>query len=261
MEENQIIDKKKSKAPIVILLVVLFIIAVAGSSFGGYLFGKNDSKDGKSGSVNVNTNGSTNENVSKDVSEAELQSILYRMKIITNSLYNEFPIKNVDDVSNQGLLKIGLSMISRSESGESVENYIKQVVGYNANVKNENYICTIDNKPLYIYDNDGWYKKSNEYHGHGGSSRYTKVYFRSATLNGDTLIVKTNVIYGESRELGGEGDTFYDGVNKDSKKLFSTTYNELDKKYEEIKDTLPITTYTFKRSNYDGFNLESIIIE
>jgi len=35
-------EKKKSKAPLIILIVVLFLIAVAGSSFGGYLFGKND---------------------------------------------------------------------------------------------------------------------------------------------------------------------------------------------------------------------------
>ena len=35
-------EKKKSKAPLIILLVLLFLFAVAGSSLGGYLFGKAD---------------------------------------------------------------------------------------------------------------------------------------------------------------------------------------------------------------------------
>lgn len=35
-------EKKNSKAPIIIILVLLFLFAVAGSSLGGYLFGKLD---------------------------------------------------------------------------------------------------------------------------------------------------------------------------------------------------------------------------
>ena len=35
-------EKKKSKAPLIIILVLVFLIAVAGSSLGGYLFGKKD---------------------------------------------------------------------------------------------------------------------------------------------------------------------------------------------------------------------------
>ena len=245
-------EKKKSKAPLIIILVLVFLIAVAGSSFGGYLFGKTDGeKVGNKGNE---------KNISRNVSKSELGSILYRMDILTQSLYQEFPIENVSNISNQGLLKISLGFISKSDSGTNVENYIKQIVGTNANIKLEDYICTIDNKPLYVYNN-GWYRNSNESHGHGASSRYTKIYFKSATLENDTLKIETNVIYGENRELGGPGDTFYDGVKDDSKKLFSAMYEDLDTKYEEIKDTLPVTTYTFKKTDFDGYNLESVIIK
>ena len=238
--------KKKSKAPLIILLVVLFLVAVAGSSFGGYLFGKNDS----------NKEVETPEAGAKEVSKSELSGILYRIDVLSQYLYKDFPITDIKNIDNQHLL----SMKKGSYSGIEVENYIKSIVGSNVTVKNEDIICTLDNQPLYTYDN-GWYHRYEQHPGHGGSTRNVEVFFKSATLDGNILVIKTNVLYGEVRELGGPGDTFYDSGKDNAKKVFSVMYEDLDKEYEKIKDTLPVTTYTFKRSDYDGFNLESVTIE
>lgn len=252
--EEQVVQKKKSKAPLIILLVLLFLFAVAGSSLGGYLFGK---ADGEKVESKETTSKELSETEVKEVSKSELSGILYRIDVLSQYLYKDFPITDIKNIDNQHLL----SMKEGSYSGTEVENYIKSIVGSNVTVKNENIICTQDNQPLYTFDENGWYHRYEQHPGHGGSTRNVKVFFRSATLEGKTLVVKTNVLYGELRELGGPGDTFYDGIKDDSKKLFSALYEELDAKYEKIKDTLPVTTYTFKRSDYDGFNLESVTIE
>jgi len=40
--EEQVVQKKKSNVGLIIAFIIILLIAVAGSSFGGYLFGKND---------------------------------------------------------------------------------------------------------------------------------------------------------------------------------------------------------------------------
>lgn len=43
--EEQVVQKKKSNGGLVIAFIIILLISVAGSSFGGYLFGKNDCKN------------------------------------------------------------------------------------------------------------------------------------------------------------------------------------------------------------------------
>lgn len=253
MEENKIIEKKKSKAPVVILIVILFLIAVAGSSFGGYYFG----------STTSNNNGTPNVE-KKDLKESDVSDFLKRINAMNSSLCTSFPINDVKSLPTQNILSIGLGEVfgTYSVSSDYIENYIKYVIGDNIAIKNEDYLCKLDKIAFYKYEN-GYYVFNTEHPGHGGGGGYlVSTFFRDANIEGDTVTINTNLLYEVSGDIMGPTTTYYDGVGESKKTVLENIERDnLKTEYEKIKDILPITTYTFTRSELGGYNLESVNIK
>jgi hypothetical protein len=253
MEENKIIEKKPSKAPVVILIVVLFLIAVAGSSFGGYYFGST-----------TNNNNGTPSIEKKELKESDVSDFLKRINAMNSSLCTSFPINDVKSLPTQSVLSIGLGEVfgTYSISSDYIENYIKYVIGDNISIKNEDYLCKLDKIAFYKYEN-GYYVYNQEHPGHGGGGGYiVKTFFKDAYIEKDTVTINTNLLYEVTGDVMGPTSRYYDGVGEDKKiVLDEVDRDNIKAEYEKIKDTLPITTYTFKRSELGGYNLESVNIK
>lgn len=253
MEENKIIEKKKSKAPVVILIVVLFLIAVAGSSFGGYYFGSN--KSNNNGIPNVEK---------KELKESDVKEFLKRIDGMNSAICKNYPITDVKSLPTQDLLSIGLGEVygTYSISSDYIENHIKYIIGDNITIKNEDYLCKLDKIAFYKYEN-GYYVFNQEHPGHGGGGGYlVTTFFKDARIEDDTVTINTNLIYEPSFDISGPTTSYYDGTGENAKKVLEEIDRDsLKSEYEKIKDTLPVTTFTFKRSELGGFNLESVTIK
>ena len=249
--EEQIIEKKKSKAPLIILLVLLFLFAVAGSSLGGYLFGKADGEKVKQPTQTIEE---------KELKESDVQVLMDRIDTLNNNIAKLYPISDVKDIPNQALLSMVLSY--SLTSSEEVEKNIRYIIGDNVTVKHEDYMCDYDHYALMKYSN-GWYSYNDEHPGHGGGGGYTATaFFKSATLKGDTLTIDTNLLYDYNADVEGPTESYYDGAGEEKKEvLHNIDRTKLKTEYEKIKDTLPTTTFTFKNNGVGLYNLESVVIK
>ena len=81
--EEQTVQKKKSNVGLIIAFIIILLISVAGSSFGGYLFGKNDCK--KTGTDCGLQSAATVDEIEKaeDFDIEEAKSLLAKFKIET----------------------------------------------------------------------------------------------------------------------------------------------------------------------------------
>lgn len=248
-------EKKKSKAPLIVLIVLLFLFAVAGSSLGGYLFGKNDANK---------ENKEAKEIVEKELKESDVKDFLKRIDGMNSSLCTSYPISDINSIPTQQILSIGLGDIfgTYSISSDYIENHIKYILGDNVNIKHEDYLCNLDNIAFYKYNN-GFYSYNSEHPGHGAGGGYiVNTFFKSAKIQDDTVIIDTNLLYEVSTDISGPTTSYFDGASTDAKKVLSEIERDnLKSEYEKIKDTLPTTTFTFKRSELGGFNLESVVIK
>lgn len=247
--EEQKIEKKQSKALLIILIVLLFLFAVLGSSVGGYLFGKNDgSKDtpGETGAV--------------ELKEDDVKILMDRIDTMNNNIAKLYPISDVQTIPNQALLSMALT--SNFMSAKEVEKTIRFIIGDNVTVKHEDYMCDYDHYALKKYSN-GWYSYNDEHPGHGGGGGYTATaFFKSAVLKGDTLTLDTNLLYDYTGDIEGPTESYYDAAGDDKKEVIhDIDRNNLKAEYEKIKDTLPTTTFTFKNNGAGLYNLESVVIK
>lgn len=247
-------EKKKSKAPLVIVLVLLFLFAVAGSSFGGYLFGKADGEkvEGKETTT------------SKELSETEVKSIMDRIQAMSDIIYESYPLNDVSDIPTQKIIELGLKGVGipQSTTKELVERNVKYILGDNVDVNHGDYICTLENKPLYKYE-DGYYSLNPDHPGHGKGNGYlVEVFFKKASIEGNELIIDTNILYTHASDTYGPTASYSDAIDENAKEVLKNIERtNVKKEYEKIKDTLPTTTFTFKRSELGGFNLETVVIK
>lgn len=247
-------EKKKSSAGIIIVVVLLFLIAVAGSSFGGYYFGKN---------ANTNAGTETPKTETKELKETDVKDLLQRIELMNSSLCTLYPLTDVSSIPSQNLLSIGFDgrFGVYSVEKDSIEATIKYVVGDNAPIKHEDYLCKNDNIAFYNYQGD-YYNYNNDHPGHGGGGGYiVSTFFKDASIKDNTITINTNLLYEVSTDIAGETTSYYDAATNGNKVLNEISRNILKAEYAKIKDTLPTTTFTFVRSELGGYNLKSVTIK
>ena len=247
--EEQIVQKKKSNIGLIIVFIIVLLIAVAGSSFGGYYFGKQD-----------NTKKEPLETGAVELKESDVKVLMDRIDTMNNHIAKLYPISDVKTIPNQDLLSMALSL--SFTSADEVEKAIRSTIGDNVTVKHEDYLCNYDHTALMKYSN-GWYSYNNEHPGHGGGGGYTATaFFKSATLKGTTLSINTNLLYDYNGDIEGPNESYYDSMGENKKEvLHNIEKTSLKAEYEKIKDTLPITTFTFTQNAAGLYNLESVIIK
>lgn len=248
--------EKKSNVGLVVGLVVVLVLSVLVSlGLLGYIcydkLLKNDVKV-------VRNCSEVDVTVAKDLSKEDVSIFLDRIELFNHALCEYYPLSDIGKVPNQKLLSMAVGGFT---SDVKAETYIKSIIGDNVNVKHEDILCAYDNIPLYNYNN-GYYFVNNDHPGHGGSGRFIYTYFLGAVNQGDEVIIKTNILYSKPIELAGPTKSLYDGVDDSAKLVLDEVEDsKITEEYEKIKDTLPVTTFTFKRSELAGFNLVSVDVK
>ena len=244
MEEKQ----KNGGLVAAIIVLVIFIICILG--YIGY-----DKLIAKKGNTEQQT-----ETEVKELKESDVKVLMDRIDTMNNHIAKLYPISDVKTIPNQDLLSMALSL--SFTSADEVEKAIRSTIGDNVTVKHEDYLCNYDHTALMKYSN-GWYSYNNEHPGHGGGGGYTATaFFKSATLKGTTLSINTNLLYDYNGDIEGPNESYYDSMGENKKEvLHNIEKTSLKAEYEKIKDTLPITTFTFKQNEAGIYNLESVTVK
>ena len=198
-----------------------------------------------------------------NLKEADVENLLKRIDEMNAALYDEYPISDVNSLPTRAVLSIGFNNIYGANYIPSsyIENHIKYIIGDNVNIKHEDYLCSYDNIAFWKYEND-YYIINQEHPGHGGGNGFIiSTFFKDASMDDDTITINTNLLYEPASDVRGGPTTSYKASPGGEYVLNDIQIDNLKSEYEKIKDTLPITTYTFKRSKMAGYNLESVKIK
>lgn len=252
-------ERKNSSLGVIILVIIFAIAAFAGGYYisDSNMLGKKEQKK--------TSEAKTEEIKEEKVSEEDIKTIINRIESI-NNIADLFPIKDVSEIPNQKLLGIGMpaiyaSDVAHSFSQTNVEQEIYFIFGDNVKITHENYLCKDDKIPLYKYDaTSKMYVTNTEHPGHGTSGLETYKFFISATSKDNILEVNYKNMYIPTSDITPVAN-IYDAPKNGNKVLENVNWDEVESKYETIKDKLPITTYTFEKTKFDGYNLKSVIIK
>ena len=195
--------------------------------------------------------------------KTDIEDLLKRIEEINTALYEEYPINDVNKLSTRAVLSIGFNNIYGAYYVPStyIENHIKYIIGDNVNIKHKDYLCSYDNIAFWKYEGDH-YIFNQEHPGHGGGYGYTvSTFFKDASMDDDTIIINTNLLYEPASDTRGPITSYKDLPNSDKMVIENIAREDLQSEYEKIKDSLPTTTFTFRRSKIAGYNLESIAIK
>jgi len=176
---------------------------------------------------------------------------------------------SVKDFTNQQILTFGANMdltkdgkFTKKELRESIEETFGSIA-----YKDEDILCTIDNKPFYVYNSEKeeYSYATNVDHGHGAAGHFLKYnYFQSAEkdeTNG-ILTIKYKIMYGKYEDdmvspiielylnqkdsLEKKNALYMDDPNKPTED--ETKRKEIiDKTYKDNEDKFAITTFTFEK--------------
>ena len=246
--------EKKSNAGLVVGLIIS-ILCVLGL-LGYIIYDKIQEKETRNAPI-------IDIEEKKDLKEADVEDLLKRIDEMNMALYNEYPISDVNKLSTRAVLSIGFNNIYGANYIPSsyIENHIKYIIGDNVNIKHEDYLCSLDNIAFWRYEN-GYYIFNQEHPGHGGGNGYIiTTFFKDASMDDDTITINTNILYEPASDVWGGPTTSYKASPDGENVLNDIQRDSLKSEYEKIKDTLPVTTFTFKRSKMGGYNLETVKIK
>ena len=195
--------------------------------------------------------------------EKEVEDFLKRIDELNNALYDNYPISDIKNLPTRDILSIGFNDIyGASYIPENyIENHIRYIIGDNVDIKHEDYLCKADQIALWKYENDHYYL-NQEHPGHGGGYGYIiTTFFKDASMDDDTITINTNILYEPASDVWGGPTTSYKASPNGEYILNDIQRDSLKSEYEKIKDTLPTTTFIFKRSKLGGYNLEKVTIK
>lgn len=200
---------------------------------------------------------------SEKLDEKDVESFLKRIDELNNALYDNYPISDIHNLSTRDILSIGFNDIYGANyiPDTYIENHIRYIIGDNVDIKHEDYVCTNDKIALWKYAN-GHYILNNDHPGHGGGYGYIiTTFFKDASMDDDSITINTNILYEPASDVWGGPTTSYKASPNGEYILNDIQRDSLKSEYEKIKDTLPTTTFTFKRSKLGGYNLEKVTIK
>ncbi len=267
--------KEKKSNPFIIILLVLVIVGLLGYiAYDKGVFNK---------FMNQKTEKETNHKEKEEEKKKEEEKVVellaeeiaeWDKKINTLTTYfaNYYKDNNITSIDNQQLLNYGIrtAMKDNIATKEDVEKAIKDLFGNSIVPKHENVKCFVASHPdVYLFESDA-YQYNNNHPGHGGSEfyRYNIVKYQSSEKTNTTLKLNYKILYyNECKDTCLLGELYArlddteplvsfkqaDGSYRDDAKL-------TDELYENIKDKVPVTTFTYEIDKEGNYNLKSVEI-
>lgn len=273
VKEVKVEPENNKTNPIMIILIAVFLISfIAGCVFTV----KNLTNKNKN---NTETNTEPKNNNEPDKIE--------ELKEIDVKGYNEIIEKidfakdlktdlDVTGLDNQQILRIGLDdeftnkgYFTKDELKKSIKAQLGDV-SYN----DEPIKCLVCGNSVYKYSaEEGVYEEAPSIdHGHGpAGTLYKQKYFVSASKNETkgTLDIKYKILYGEYQDESGipSSNVYLSAEDAANRKngLLATNDNGYDKEafdkaYEDNKDKIPVTTYSFVKDSDGNFVFKKVSV-
>ena len=261
------------------LIIIIAVLCVLLFGCVGYIvFDKLNNKDNE---VVVNEKNDTSEESdikyvfdARELTQDEQNELLGKIEKYNYGLGHLYPITDISTVSNSDLF-----LLSYKESripdknlydANKIDEFIENHFDDNIKLIHEDYLCLVDKKVLFKYDSSNkTYSFVYDGHPHGGSQRGGVASFDvkvlDTQLKDDIYTIITKVLYGQScSDVCGPNSVYYRSYQDSMKNIneiargFSETITESEK--DGYRETLPITTYKFKKNSKGNIVLISVEI-
>lgn len=252
-DKVKVIYKKKKSTGKTITIIILLLLLVCSISYIVY----NEYRKEKE---------PVEEKEEKELSYKEVQNMLNQIEVYNNLIAEAYPIKDINKLDNQLKLNFGIWALIQDENitnyysiediKEMYNNYFKE--GFSAIY--EDIKCKSDGEVLYELNSNTKTYTVNSEHVHGSTSITIDTFLVSAKQDGNKYKINTNILYSNyCNETCDIDNRLYDSFQKAVEKK-DNQVAFLRKEYKEIKDTLPITVFTFEKVK-NNYKLESIEIK
>lgn len=239
-EKPQVIYKVRKSTGKTVAIIILILLLLASLSYIGIIKYKELSKK--------------NENDEKEMREemyySEVENILKQIDMYNQVFKSSYPIQDVNKIDNQLKLQFGILALTKTEN---IKNYYKIedikemyhhyfVPGFEAIY--ENIACSAKDDDLYELNHETKTYSLAGVHNHGVSSMDTDTYFISGEIKKNQYIINTHILYSNycseaCNPDGGYYKNYDDCIKGNDPVMYKKSH------YDDIKEELPITTFTF----------------
>lgn len=262
-------EKKNKKYIVIIIIFALALLATTSY----IVYDKVFSKENKEVKQEERKPQEETPNEQKEsITEAEKELLENQISDYTTYFAGYYPITNISSLDNQDVLYF--AMMKSGKIGEDImesdlEKILDQYFGKNHPFKHSDIMCPIDDEPLYIYDSARREYYFEDTHPHGGSGVYRGITYETEGEKIDNkYIVRTKILYNDyCSGMCPPRINYY--ITKDDSKNSENpilgTYDEdheiTEEEYNSIKDSIPITTYTFIKDENNNYGLKQVNIK
>ncbi len=260
---------EKKKIKILISIIIILSLLLIGS--GGYIIYQKINNKEKQKKEPVQQE-ETEKITEEELTEEEKNILLDQISEYNSRFATEYPMKNVSEIANQEKLYFGVIQINKegfqeSFSTEKLSQVMEKYFSNKASYTDENIQCVIRDGVLYQYNEE---KKNYQYqgtHGHGGGSfSRSNNYYVEGNKKKNTYTIKVQILYETTcSDICGPTSAYYSDAEAKNivyeipeDKVETIQASEV---YPQVKEKLPITTFTFIKDEDGNYGLDSVIIE
>ena len=203
-----------------------------------------------------------------DLSPKITSKLVENTKIISSTLGEEFPIKNIQEVDDYNIQLFAFLHLNQSFTKIITKEEMDDISYKYLNINNTNYqdiICPLDNIEVYKYDEKNKLFNYVDKHDHGEvfAKLNNKIYLLDSYKEDDKYIIEVNILFGELN-TGYQGDatkyylTASNSIERKDKLFEITEKENLESNYQKLKNNLPVYKVSFKKKE-NNYLFESII--
>lgn len=256
--------EKDSKVGYIITIILLVLVVIGLGGFIGYKYYVGNDK------CNAPIEKVEEKTEVYELTYSKAEDYIEKIKVYNNEFYNNFLVKNKEDITNDEYLTFAYKMIDSTGvvTKEKVEDVLHKYFGKNVKFKHDDIKCYAG-EVVYTYDEATGYTKK-EHNGHGGpGSLGTELFYVSSEVNGNKVKVITKNLYERfCSDICGPMDAYYgrvDDVFENKNAVLKAENGQEEAKItrwnkDEVLEKVPETTYTFIIEDNGNYYLESVSI-
>lgn len=264
--------KEKKLIMVIVVLSVLLLGSVGYICFDKFVLKDNDTEikdNNKKDEDTDNEKEEDNEEEIRSLTADEEEMFLEKILDYNRGLSFYYPISDMSKIENFDLFLFSLkgvkSPAANAFTADDLDKTIEKYFDDSVKLKHEDYICKVDNKVLYKYDeNSKTYSFSSEGHGHGGSQRASISQFDIKIIGGEynngIYTVNAKVFYGDTcSDTCGPSSEFYSSYSDSLNRVNAIVELQGQEFTEEVaaqyRDKLPTSVYKFKKNSSNNIVL------
>lgn len=256
MEEEKIkVIYKEKKQPGKTFAIVVLIIAVLGlMSYIEYT---------KYDEIMKNKDKNETKEEREELYYSEVNDLLEKIDDYNEVLSMNYPITDYKKLDNQQKLKFGIYLLTKYENTKNyyktqdIDEILHNYFTKDFNVIYESITCNLKDGDLYVLNNGTYTIDTN--HEHGQEKMNIKTFYVDSNKLDNVYKITVNILYNNyCVDTCAKEDKYYDSWN-DAKERSNEVLTSLNE-YEDNKDDIKKTTFTFEKEN-DNYLLKNIKVE